>query len=146
MIAAALLFCFFVCHVIFRLSQFSLQRTPLAFVSKKSFGMHLQKSTLCWHFFCAGMSAGKGSALDTSCLFVPCSTSSAAEDANAVYESSQRAVPLRCDFVNDNFSSSGSTAYPIDDGSVQHVPGPPNVPHKSCAVPPPPVSFPFSTN
>jgi hypothetical protein len=92
------------------------------------------------------MSAGKGSALDTSCLIVPCPTSSAAEDANTAYESSQRAVPLRCNFVNDNCSSSGATAYPIDDSSVHHVPCPSKVPHQSCAVPPPPVSFPFSTN
>jgi len=117
------------------------------FVSEKSFGMHLQKSTSCWHFFRARMSAGSSSALDTSCLIKPCLKSSVAADANAVYESSQRAVPLRCDFVNDNLSSSGSTSYPaIDDGSVPHVPGPPNVPHQSCTVPPPPVYFPFSTN
>ncbi|KAI2507842.1 hypothetical protein MHU86_6622 [Fragilaria crotonensis] len=77
---------------------------------------------------------------------VPCPTNRAAEDANAVYASSQRAVPLRCDFVNDNFSSSGSTAFPIEDGNFHHVPCPPNMPHQSCAVPPPPVSFPFSTN
>jgi hypothetical protein len=116
------------------------------FVSEKSFGMHLQKSTSCWHFFRARMSAGSGSALDTSCLIKPCLKSSAAADANTVYESSQRAVPLCCDFVNDNFSLTASTYYPIDDGSVHHVPGPPNVPHQSCTMPPLPVYFPFSTN
>ena len=116
------------------------------FVSEKSFGMHLQKSTSCWHFFRARMSAGTSSTIDTKCLIVPCLTNSAAEDANAIFVSSQRAVPLRCDFVNDNFSSSGSISYPIDDGSVYHVPCAPNVPHQSPSVPPPPVYFPFSTN
>ena len=109
------------------------------FVSEKSFGMHLQKSTSCWHFFRARMSAGTSSTIDTKCLIVPCLTNSVAEDANAIFVSSQRAVPLRCDFVNDNFSSSGSTSYPIDDGSVYHVPCSPNVPHQSPAVPSPPV-------
>ena len=116
------------------------------FVSEKSFGMHLQKSTSCWHFFRARMSAGTSSTIDTKCLIVPCLTNSAAEDANAIFVSSQRAVPLRCDFVNDNFSSSGSISYPIDDGSVYHVPCAPNVPHQSPSVPPQPVYFPFSTN
>ena len=66
------------------------------FVSEKSFAMHLQKSTSCWHFFRARMSAGLASSLDSNCLVMHCLISSAAKDANALYGSSQRSVSQRC--------------------------------------------------
>ena len=56
------------------------------------------------------------------------------EDANALYLSYQRALPLRCDFVNDEFSNSVSSAHPFDDASF---PVPPHAPHQAGASPPP---------
>jgi hypothetical protein len=84
--------------------------------------------------------------LTTVCLRPSHPISSLVEDANALYLSSQRAVPLRCDFVNDNFSTSGSTAQPFDDGSACRFPVPPHAPHPAGALPSPPVFFPYSTD
>ncbi len=63
------------------------------------------------------------------------------KDANALYLSSQRALPLRCDFVNDDFSTSESTAQPFDEGSAHRFPVSPHAPHPAGASPPPPVFF-----
>jgi hypothetical protein len=90
---------------------------------------------------------------------------------NALYMSLQRAMPLRSDFVNDIFSTSGSTAHPFDDdsahrppvppyaplpaGSTAHPfdddsahrpPVPPHVPLPAGASPPLPDFFPYSTD
>ena len=114
------------------------------FVSKKLFGMHLQKSSSCWHFFRSRMSAGDQSGVEfDNSLLASCLIRSLVGDANAVYLSLQRAVPLRCDFVNDNFSTSGSTARPLDDGNARRFSVPPHAPHPAGALPsPPPVFFP----
>ncbi len=68
------------------------------------------------------------------------------EDANALYLSSQCAVPLRCDFVNDDFSTSESTAQPFDEGSARLFPVLPHAPHPAGASSPPPVFFPYLTD
>jgi hypothetical protein len=117
------------------------------FVSKKSFGMHLQKSSLCWHFFCFRMSAGdqSGNEFDNR-LHASRPKRSLVEDTNAHYLSSQRAVPLLCDFVNNNFSTSGSTAQPFDDGNARRFPVRPHAPHPAGASPSQPVFFPYSTD
>ena len=109
------------------------------FVNVKLFGMHLQKSTSCWHFFCSRMSASDQSGAECDHrINGSVQIRSLAGDANALYLSSQRAVPLRCDFVNDDFSTSGSTAHPFDDANF---PVSPHIPHQICATPSPPVFF-----
>ena len=57
------------------------------FVNKKSFGMHLQESTLCWHFFRSRMSASDQSGAECDHQInasVP--ICSLADDANALFE------------------------------------------------------------
>jgi len=90
------------------------------------------------------MSAGDQSGVEfDNSLLASCLIRSLVGDANAVYLSLQRAVPLRCDFVNDNFSTSGSTARPLDDGNARRFSVPPHAPHPAGALPsPPPVFFP----
>ena len=65
---------------------------------------------------------------------------------NALYMSLQRAMSLRSDFVNDIFSTSGSTAHPFDDDSAHRPPVPPHVPLPAGASPPLPDFFPYSTD
>jgi hypothetical protein len=104
--------------------------------------MNLQKSASCWHFFRSVMSAGNQSGVEFhNRLLASRPIRSLVEDANALYLSSQHAVPLRCDFVNDNFSTSGSTAHPFDDGSAHRFPVPPHKPQPAGASPPPPLFF-----
>ena len=115
----------------------------LRFVSEKSFGMHLQKSSSCLHFFRSRMSAGDQSGVEFhNRLLASRPIRSLVEDANALYMSSQCAVPLRSDFVNDNFSTSGSTAHPSDDCSAHRFPVPTHAPHPAGVSPLPPVFFP----
>ena len=64
-----------------------------------------------------------------------------AEDTNAFYSSSQRFVPLRCDFVNDDDFST-SSAHLFDNASF---PVPPHVSPQIGTLPQPPVFFPYST-
>ena len=116
------------------------------FVSKKLFEMHLQKSSSCWHFFRSDMSAGDQSSFEfDNRLRASRPICSLVEDANALYLSSQRAVPLHCNFVNDNFSTSESTAQPFDEGSARRFPVSPHAPHPAGASLSPPVFFPYST-
>ena len=104
------------------------------FVSEKLFGMHLQKSSSCWHFFRSRMSAGDQSGVEfDNNVRASRPIRSLVEDANALYLSSQRAVPLRCDFVNDDFSTSESTAQPFDEGSARLFPVLPHAPHPAGA-------------
>jgi hypothetical protein len=57
--------------------------------------MHLQKSSSCWHFFCSRMSAGDQSGVELdNRVRVSRPIRSLVEDANALYLSSQRAVPF----------------------------------------------------
>ena len=117
------------------------------FVSKKLFGMHMQKYSSCWHFFRTRMSAGDQSGFEfDNRLLASRPIRSLVEDANALYFSSQRAVPQRCDFVNDDFSTSGSTAQPFDDGNARRFPVPPDAPHPAGASTSPPVFSPYSTD
>jgi hypothetical protein len=117
------------------------------FVSKKSFGIHLQKYSLCWYFFRSHMSAGDQSGVEfDNRLLASRPIRSLVEDANALYLSSQRAVPLRCDFVNDDFSTFRSTAQPFDYGNARRFPVPPHAPHPAGGSPSPPVFFPYSTD
>ena len=46
---------------------------------------------------------------------------SLAEDANALYLSSQCAMPLRCDLVNDDCSTSRSTAHMMPVSRFHHA-------------------------
>ncbi len=118
------------------------------FVSETSFGIHLQKSSSCWHFFRSRKAAGDQSSVEFDNLL--CASRpirSLVEDSNALDLSSQRAVPLRCDFVTyDDFSTSGSTAQPFDEGSARRFPVSPHAPHPAGASPSPPVFFPYSTD
>jgi hypothetical protein len=107
--------------------------------------MHLQKSSSCWHFFRSRMSAGEQSNVEFD-NHASRPISSLMEDANALYLSSQRAVPLHCDFVNNNFATSESTAQPFDEGSASRFPVSPRAPHPAGALPSPPVFFPYSTD
>ena len=63
-----------------------------------------------------------------------------AEDTNAFYSSSQRFVPLRCDFVNDDLST--TSAHLFDNASFLV---PPHVSPQFGTLPQPPVFFPYST-
>jgi hypothetical protein len=63
------------------------------FVSKKTFGMHLQKSSSCWHFFRSCVPAGDQSGVEfDNHVRASRPIRSLVEDANALYLSSQRAV------------------------------------------------------
>ena len=111
------------------------------FVTDKSFGMHLQKSTSCWHFFRSRMSAGDHSDAEFDHRLIGSVPNlGIAEDTNACYSSSQRFVPLRCDFVNDDLST--SSAHLFDNASF---PVPPHVSHQIGTLPQPPVFFSYST-
>jgi hypothetical protein len=124
-------------HVIFNMSQLPLHGTPSSVCQQKIVWDAFTKSSLRWHFFRSRMSAGDQSGAR---LLASRPIRSQVEDANALYLSSQRAVPLRCDLVNDNFSTSGTTAHPFDDG---RFPVPPHAPHPAGATPPPPVFLPL---
>ena len=114
------------------------------FVKEKSFGMHLQKSTSCWHFFRSRMSTSEQSGAKCDYLINgSVQIRSLAEDANALYLSSHCAVPLRCAFVHDDFLTSGCTAHPFDDANF---PVSPHAPHQKCAMPSPPVLSQYSTD
>ena len=96
--------------------------------------MHLQKSSLCWHFYRSRMSTGDQSGVEfDNRVRASRPIRSLVEDANALYLSSQRAVPLRCDFVNDDFSTSESTAQPFDERSARLFPVSPHAPHPAGA-------------
>ena len=94
-------------------------------------------------FFRSRMSAGDPSGVEfDNRVLASRPIRSLVEDANALYMSSQCAVPLRSDFVNDNFSTSGSTAHPSDDCSAHRFPVPTHAPHPAGVSPLPPVFFP----
>ena len=100
------------------------------FVTEKLFGMHSQKSDSCWHFFRSRMSAGGHltAAFDHRLIgSVP--LRSLVEDTNAFYLSSQeRAVPLRFEFVHDDFLTSRSKEHPFNDANVPVSPHAPYQP------------------
>ena len=133
-------------YVISRMSQSPLQRTPLS-VCQRKFVWDAFTKILFMHFFRSRMSAGDQSSVEfDNRLRAPRPILSLVEDAKALYLSSQRAVALRCDFVNDDFSTSGSTAQPFDEGSARCFPVSPHAPHPAGASPLPPVFSPYSTD
>ena len=108
------------------------------FVTDKSFGMHLQKSTSCWHFFRSRMSAGDRSDAEFDHRLIGSVPNlGIAEDTNAFYSSSQRFVPLRCDFVNDDDFST-SSAHLFENASF---PVPPHVSPQFGTLPQQPPVF-----
>ena len=107
-------------HVISHMSQSPLQRTPSSICQQK----------IVWDAFAKSSSVGISSvpaclqvinqvlSLTTVCLR-PARNAAWWRTSNALYFSSQRAVPLRCDFVNDDFSTSESTTQPFDGGNAR---------------------------